>query len=234
MPQNPNHIKAFSRSADSYNRYNIIQKEVASTLLDRIDYQPRSILDLGAGSGAIYKLIDWELDRFVAVDQSPQMCQQHAQGMHIEVICENFDDPLLYDRLGNFELVIASSSLQWSQNLSKIFEQIARHSNQIAFAIFCDRTFQTIYQVTNRKSFLPKSVDLMKLLRNYFFFEHELKEYRLTFEDNLSKFRYIKRSGVSGGERQLSYAETKNLIRNYPLDYLEFEVLFVWGRSKKS
>jgi malonyl-CoA O-methyltransferase len=41
--------------------------------------------------------------------------------------------------------------------------------------------------------------------------------------------RYIKQSGVSGGKRQLSYKDIKNLLDNYPLDYLEFEVLFIWG-----
>jgi malonyl-CoA O-methyltransferase len=55
--------------------------------------------------------------------------------------------------------------------------------------------------------------------------------YRLKFEDNLSKFRYIKNSGVSGGERKLSFKDTKRLIENYPHKYLEFEVMFVWGKS---
>jgi malonyl-CoA O-methyltransferase len=54
----------------------------------------------------------------------------------------------------------------------------------------------------------------------------------LEFEDNISKFRYIKKSGVSSGKRELGYKETKELIRNYPLNYLEFEVLFVWGKSR--
>jgi len=39
--------------------------------------------------------------------------------------------------------------------------------------------------------------------------------------------RYIKQSGVSGGKKQLSYKEIKRVIKDYPLDYLEFEVLFV-------
>jgi malonyl-CoA O-methyltransferase len=40
-------------------------------------------------------------------------------------------------------------------------------------------------------------------------------------------FQYIKRSGVSGGEKQLGFKEIKVLMNSYPLDYLEFEVLFV-------
>jgi malonyl-CoA O-methyltransferase len=44
-------------------------------------------------------------------------------------------------------------------------------------------------------------------------------------------FRYIKQSGVSGGERKLSYTQTKQLMENYPLKYLEFEVLFIEARK---
>ena len=45
-------------------------------------------------------------------------------------------------------------------------------------------------------------------------------------------FRYIKKSGVSSGEKKLSYAETKQLMETYPLDHLEFEVLFVEAENK--
>jgi len=41
-------------------------------------------------------------------------------------------------------------------------------------------------------------------------------------------FKYIKRSGVSGGKKQLNYKQMKKIMQNYPLDYLEFEVLFVF------
>jgi malonyl-CoA O-methyltransferase len=44
-------------------------------------------------------------------------------------------------------------------------------------------------------------------------------------------FNYIKKSGVSGGEKQLTYKQTKQLMKNYPLNYLEFEVLFVKAKS---
>ena len=60
-----------------------------------------------------------------------------------------------------------------------------------------------------------------------------MKNYKLNFEDNLSLFRYIKKSGVSGGEKRLNYSETKALLKNYPHKFLEFEVIFLWGKSIK-
>ena len=44
--------------------------------------------------------------------------------------------------------------------------------------------------------------------------------------------KYIKRSGVSGGVKPLSYKQTKNLLDSYPLEYLEFEVLFLRVTNK--
>jgi malonyl-CoA O-methyltransferase len=39
--------------------------------------------------------------------------------------------------------------------------------------------------------------------------------------------RYIKRSGVSGGRNVLGVTQMRRLMERYPLEYLEFEVLFI-------
>jgi len=66
----------------------------------------------------------------------------------------------------------------------------------------------------------------------YWDIDYEVQNYKLYFQDNISKFRYIKNSGVSGGDAKLSYKDTKSLIDNYPYDYLEFEVLFIMSFSQ--
>jgi malonyl-CoA O-methyltransferase len=86
--------------------------------------------------------------------------------------------------------------------------------------------------MTKLDNFLPSTSDLIKHLDKYFEFSHETLEYKLEFNDNISKFRYIKDSGVSGGKRQLNIKQMRSLISEYPHSYLEFEVLFVWGRVK--
>ncbi len=42
-------------------------------------------------------------------------------------------------------------------------------------------------------------------------------------------FKYIKRSGVSGSRKILSYKESKKLLNEYPLSYLEFEVIYIYN-----
>jgi malonyl-CoA O-methyltransferase len=233
MPHKFNHTKEFSKRAKSYTKHNIIQKNVAKHLISKISSKPKAILDLGSGNGVVYDLIDWEIDSFVGVDMADEMAYEHPKDKKIKTIKADFDDISLYKRFKRFDITIASSSLQWSKDLPNTISIISNHTKEIAFAIFCDNTFKTIYELSSLQTFLPSSNLTIKEMERYFDIEYEIKEYKLEFEDNLSIFRYIKNSGVSGGKRQLTYKETKNLIESYPINYLEFEVLFVWGKVKE-
>ncbi len=223
-----NHTDEFSKRAISYKEHNIIQKKVVKKLIENIDSTPKKILDLGCGNGAVYELISWDIDQFVGVDKATNMCTLHPTDKKIKLINEDFET-LEFEK---FNMVISSSALQWAKDLDSLFQKIALNSDEIAFSIFCDGTFKTIYEVANLEPFLPNSQNLIELLNRYFEFKHEVVHYKLDFEDNLSKFRYIKNSGVSGGERKLSFKDTKKLIESYPHKYLEFEVMFVWGKVK--
>lgn len=223
------HTDEFSKRASSYQKHNIIQEKVVKKLIKNICSNPKKILDLGCGSGAVYKSITWSVDQFIGVDKATNMCELHPRDKCIQLINEDFE-ALNFEK---YDMIISSSALQWAKDLDSLFQKISSSTNKIAFSIFCDETFKTIYEVANLKPFLPNSHNLITLLNRYFEFEHEVVHYKLDFEDNLSKFRYIKNSGVSGGERKLSFKDTKKLIESYPHKYLEFEVMFVWGKVKK-
>jgi len=230
--ENLSHTSEFSRRAKSYGTHNIIQKKVVQKLISGIESKPKKILDLGCGSGAVYHLIDWDIETFTGIDKAEQMCALHPKNSHITLIHEDFENETLLKQLGRFDMVISSSALQWASNLDKLFATIASVTDKIAFAVFCDGTFRTIYEMSDMEKFLPSHEILTKYLQKYFTFHSELAHYQLEFPDNLSAFRYIKKSGVSGGKRKLGVQQTKKLIQNYPLSYLEFEVMFCWGESK--
>lgn len=224
------HVKEFSRHANSYDTHTPIQKEVASYLVSRVTSCPKTILDLGCGSGEVYKNINWKIENFVGVDSSFEMTQKHPTCKDVHIINEDFESPLLAQQLHPpYELLISSSALQWSKNLEKMVAFSSSTCKEGAFAIFTDKTFETIYELSGLQSFLPNAKTLVSLFENYFTCTHEIKTFKLFFDDNISKFRYIKKSGVSGGKKRLSIAQTKSLIEQYPYDYLEFEVLFIWG-----
>ena len=129
----------------------------------------------------------------------------------------------------NFDIGISASALQWSKDIENTLAFLGDSTKEVALAIFTDNTFADIYSVTNLESSLPNAHRLIEIVKKYFIMTYEIKTYKLLFEDNVSKFRYIKKSGTTGGVRRLGVVQMKNLIKNYPHDYLEFEVLFIWG-----
>ena len=229
-----NHIKEFSKQSSTYNETNIIQKQVATHLLSKITCRPKKILDLGCGTGDINKKIDWKYSEFIGVDSAQGMCEKHPKSDSVSVINKNFEDIDFQKKIllkAPFDLVISSSALQWANDIEKLIKFSSLLSSNIAFAIFTCKTFADIYKISGLKTFLPNAKELVKNTEKYFEIEYEIKTYRLNFEDNLSKFRYIKKSGVSGGKRKLTVSQTKNLIKNYPHSYLEFEVLFMYNKK---
>ncbi len=225
------HIKEFSRQADSYTQTNIVQKKVATHLISKVKNSPKKILDLGCGAGDIYNKIDWKLDKFIGVDSAKGMCNLHPKDNIVSILNNNFEDLNFQKKMiseAPFDLVISSSALQWATDIESLIAFSSTLSKNIAFSIFTSGTFEDIYKISGLESFLPNANELIKTTKKYLDIEYELKIYRLEFEDNISKFRYIKKSGVSGGEKKLTLIQTKNLIKNYPHSYLEFEVLYLY------
>jgi len=226
-------VKEFSRFADEYRKHNIIQSKVASYLTSLITIDKyKNILDLGSGSGAVYQNIvekNIEFEKFIAFDFSSKMLKLHPNSSNIQKICADFNqkESFEYYKKKEFDILISSSALQWSSDLSAVLETISLLANKYYFAFFTSNTFKTLHQTAGIDSPIYSKEDIIKILKKNYDFNVEEAQYHLNFSSVQEMFRYIKRSGVSGGIRQLSYKEMKDLIKNYPLNYLEFEVIFV-------
>ncbi len=227
------HIKEFSKNAYRYDDYTALQQDIAHYLVSRITTKPKTILDLGCGSGAVFKNITWKVERFTGVDSAQGMCDLHPTCKEVEIICEDFEALTLLSKLTPpYDLLVSSSALQWANDIEALISKMVFTCKEGAFAVFTDKTFETIYAMSHLPTFLPNAKSLAEMFETHFTCKYEIKTFRLFFDDNLSKFRYIKKSGVSGGQRRLNVTQTKALIQNYPHEYLEFEVLFIWGISK--
>jgi len=227
-------IKQFARFAQQYNTYNVIQAEVAQTLVDKISEKHyKYIIDIGCGSGEVYKNIEKnkiKFDTFIALDSSLEMLELHPVCSSIEKISADFNTIETFRQLDVLEdetLLLSSSALQWSKNLDFVFAQLSKKSSEAYFAIFTANTFKTLHETAQIHSPIYTEDTLREIIMKYYDASFELQEYRLEFKTVRDMFKYIKKSGVSGGEKKLSYRQTKQLMDVYPLNYLEFEVLFV-------
>ena len=224
----------FSKHANEYNTYNIIQQLVAKSIVRDIKNKPKRVLELGSGSGQIYKNISWDLDFYKAIDFSPSMCALHPKANNVIVKCFDFDSQEFIDSIknDNYDLILSASALQWSKDLKKIVQTLSLISKEMNVALFTSNTFKTIQKLSNKKSPILDIDTIKEAFLQYCNCEFEVFNYNLEFDNKKDLFNYIKKSGVSGGANKLSFKESKVLLKEYDLNYLEFEVIFIKAFSK--
>ena len=232
-----NVIQEFSRFAHEYDTYNVIQAEVAKSLVAQLPNTHYStLIDMGCGSGEVYKNLEKNnitFDHLIVLDSSKEMLEIHPSSKNIEKRCADFNRFQTFEdiSLAPETLLLSSSALQWSKDLDFTLSEIAKKSSHAYFAIFTSNTFKTLHETAKITSPIYSENVLRDTIEKYYRATFELKKYKLHFESVREMFNYIKKSGVSGGEKQLTYKQTKQLMKRYPLDYLEFEVLFVKADS---
>ena len=224
----------FSKYAKEYQNHNIIQQIVAKSLVRELTFQPKRILELGCGSGQVFSHISWEIDFYKAIDFSASMCELHPKANNIDVKCFDFDTQEFINEIksDSYDIVLSSSALQWSKDLLKIIKHLSYITNEINAVLFTSNTFKTIQKITKIKSPILDESSIKKAFSKYFKCEFETIMYKLEFDDKKELFDYIKKSGVSGGNTSLDFKEAKKLYKEYDLNYLEFEVIFVKTISK--
>lgn len=224
----------FSKYAKQYKNHNIIQQIVAKSLVRELKGQPKRILELGCGSGQVFNHIDWNIEYYKAIDFSSSMCELHPKAENIEVKCYDFDTQAFLDEIkdNNYDVVLSSSALQWSKDLSKIVKHLSYITNEINAVLFTSNTFKKIQEISDRKSPILDEDSIKEAFSKHFECEFETIQYKLEFDNKKDLFDYIKKSGVSGGSATLDFKMAKKLFKEYKLNYLEFEVIFVKTVSK--
>jgi len=224
----------FSKYAKEYNNFNIIQQIAAKALIRDIKSKPKKILEIGCGSGQVFKYIDWQIEKYDAIDFSPSMCKLHPRGGNIEINCFDFDSSEFEAFLKNkkFDIILSSSAMQWSKDLKKLVKKLSLCTNEINAVLFTSNTFKTIQEITKTESPILSVEKIKDAFTNSFTCEFEIHNYNIEFDNKKDLFDYIKKSGVSGGSSNLDFKMAKKLYKEYTPNYLEFEVIFVKTVSK--
>jgi malonyl-CoA O-methyltransferase len=217
----------FTKYAKDYDDNNIIQRIVSKALVREVTDNPNTILELGCGSGQIFREISWKYKNYKAIDFSHKMCELHPKAENLVVKCFDFDSSSFLDEIKDdtYDLIISSSALQWSKKISFLLQNLIPKTKFFKAVLFTSNTFKEIYEITKQeKSIL--SLEEIEEAFGVYNATFEVFNYKLYFESKKELFDYIKNSGVSG-ENKLTFAQAKHLYKNYHLDYLSFEVVFI-------
>ncbi len=136
--------RSFERAAQTYDAAAVLQREIADRMLERLDImrlQPRTLLDLGSGTGEGTRVLrqrypDSEL---IALDLALGMLQQGRTKLSswkdrlpwnkpsVRHVCADADAlPLKSDSL---DMIWSNVTLQWCNNLEKTFGEFYRALN---------------------------------------------------------------------------------------------------------
>jgi malonyl-CoA O-methyltransferase len=125
--------RAFDRASVSYDAAAALQDRVRNELLSRLDelqQQPRSVLDLGAGTGHGTRALKRRFPNavVVAVDIAPGMLEQARQQSRWLRRFERVraDAYALPFADAAFDLVFSNLMIQWCDDLDAVFGEIAR------------------------------------------------------------------------------------------------------------
>ena len=149
---------------------------------------------------------------------------------------KDFNDPTCFQNLETyaFDRIVSASALQWSDDLDRTFQHIATLKTPITFAIFTSGTFKTLHETASIPPLLRSIEEVMRLSEKYFNAEYKVLKYTLEFASVRDMFRYMKKSGVGGARNLLSFKQMKKLMNDYPLNYLEYEILMIHEDTKGS
>jgi len=127
--------KNFEQVASTYDVSAVLQKEVASRLLERLDYirlKPKAVLDLGCGTGVITAdiLKRYPKAHIIALDLALNMLkqtQQNSKGWFSKkpsCLCSDAEKLPLSDN--SLDLLVSNLMLQWSNDVQLVFNGFQR------------------------------------------------------------------------------------------------------------
>ena len=106
-------ITAFDAAAGSYDAWTQVQRDVARALVERAGGAPRTILDVGAGTGHVTGLAreKWPGARIAALDAAPKMLARLKQKYpDVEILCA---DAASFACGARYDLIVSSMALHW-------------------------------------------------------------------------------------------------------------------------
>jgi len=138
---------SFDRAASSYDHHAVLQREIESRLLERIEFrrhEPSTILDLGCGTGSASRTLAGQFPQagVVALDWSPAMLAKTGTATGegnqpmggVSPLCADMHSLPLAAR--SVDLIFSNLALQWSYDLAAVFREFRRIMKADAMLVF--------------------------------------------------------------------------------------------------
>ena len=262
MEKFKNKIKySFNSKASSYDKYSLVQREVANRLCERlslIKIKPLNILYIGCGTGylsnSLYNLFPDA--SITCLDISFNMLNE-AYKKNTKLNCVLSDAENMPFKNNTFDLVVSSFTLHWCDEVERIFSDIHRFLKDKGLFLFTTVGPSTLQELRDAYLFVDEEQHINtfsdmhlygdSLLKHGFHdpvmdIENIVIEYN-SFKDVLSSLKKTGANTVIGQEPKfISKSSYNKLAKNYPLNNtnkrlpVTYEMIYglAWKNNLKS
>lgn len=214
-----NHVKArFSAAAHTYVEVSTLQERVARRVMDMLSeaYRPRSVLDLGCGTGCLLQLARdrWPDAHLTGLDIAPGMIGESRKAFAGDPAVQFVEADMATWRAAHpFDLVLSSSALHWMKPFDQGLNHVAslvRPGGILAMSMMLDGTLgelrksrDTVAPHKTPRGRLPTLKDVERAARSLSGtrirrMEQVTAEYDLPTGTDV--LRSVHEMGVTGGE----------------------------------
>lgn len=147
--------QSFDRAAASYDQHAVLQREVQSRLLERIEFcrfEPGVILDLGCGTGSGSDSLARQFDKshVIALDWAPAMLDKIKsepadRSGHLSRVCADMHMLPLANR--SVDMIFSNLTLQWSYDIPAVLSEFRRIMRPDAMLVFTSFGPDTLYEL---------------------------------------------------------------------------------------
>ncbi len=187
----------FKKNLKTYKDNSVIQNKMADKLISMISNNPKSILELGCGTGVLteklinkYNFIKYNASDIV-LECEPYIRKISDKINFIQSDIEEFEFKEKYD------LIISNATFQWIENLEPFIEKLKKQLNpngELIFSTFGEDNLKEITNITNVGLNYYSLENLKKI-----FTPSEIIEEKLSLEFNSAKdvLKHLKLTGVN-------------------------------------
>jgi malonyl-CoA O-methyltransferase len=141
---------SFNRAADSYDTYAVLQREVESRLLEKLEFlrsEPSCIVDSGCGTGSASRQLanSYPQAQVLALDWAPAMLSKADSKEPLSCVCADMHAMPLAAR--SVDLIFSSLALQWSYDLPAVFNEFRRIMKPGGMLVFSCFGPDTLYEL---------------------------------------------------------------------------------------
>lgn len=231
----------FNTASLTYDSAATIQRTAAEILVTNFikyfnTFHPCSILDVGAGTGYVTKLLlrYFPNSLYSLNDLAENMLKQAKNNLSIYKNIKVYSGDMENINFDFHSLIISNMALQWASDLNNIIKKLFLNSNILAFSCLLKGTFKEWDDIFTKIS-IPISIyrypikaeleqELLSLHPSKYFFE--AKNFVLKFNNTLDFIKYLKNLGAQTSSYSLAVRDLKALLKyNYQFN-ITYKIFF--------